>query len=102
MIKKIENYFDRLFPLNRSITGKGYQQSLKIISELIPLKKINFKSGKKIFDWKIPLEWNVETAKIDDENGKNIINFKKNNLHVIGYSDKVDSLLTFKKLKKNL
>ncbi|MBD1170970.1 DUF4910 domain-containing protein [Pelagibacterales bacterium SAG-MED02] len=102
MKKKIINYFDRLFPLNRSITGKGYQQSIKIISEIIPLKKINFKSGKKIFDWKIPLEWNVETAKIDDENGKNIIDFKKNNLHVIGYSDKVNSLLTFKKLKKNI
>lgn len=73
MIKKIENYFDRLFPIDRSITGKGYQKSLDIISEIIPLKKINFPTNKKIFDWKIPKEWNVNEAYIKDSNGK-IIN----------------------------
>ena len=40
MIKKIEYYFDQLFPLNRSITGKDYQKSLNILSKIIPLKKI--------------------------------------------------------------
>ena len=40
MINKIEHYFDKLFPLNRSITGKGYQKSLDIISEIIPQKII--------------------------------------------------------------
>ena len=64
MINKIEHYFDKLFPLNRSITGKGYQKSLDIISEIIPLKKINFLKGQKVFDWKIPKEWNVKDAYI--------------------------------------
>ena len=41
--KNIEKYFDRLFPIPRSITGKGYQKSLDIISEIIPLKKVNYK-----------------------------------------------------------
>ena len=61
MKNTIIRYFDRLF-LNRSLTGKDYQKSLKILREIIPIKIINFKSGSKVFDWKIPLEWNVKDA----------------------------------------
>ena len=102
MIKKIENYFDRLFPIDRSITGKGYQKSLDIISEIIPLKKINFPTNKKIFDWKIPKEWNVNEAYIKDETGNDVVNFNDNNLHLMGYSENFNSKITFKKLKKHL
>ena len=49
--KNIEKYFDRLFPIPRSITGKGYQKSLDIISEIIPLKKFNYKTGEKCSRW---------------------------------------------------
>ena len=89
MIKLIEKYFDRLFPLNRSLTGKDYQKSLNIINEIIPLKKINFKSGQRVFDWKIPLEWNVRKAYIKNQKGEKIIDFNQNNLHLLGYSQKL-------------
>ena len=88
MKNTIIRYFDRLFPLNRSLTGKDYQKSLKILREIIPIKIINFKSGSKVFDWKIPLEWNVKDAYILDKNKKKIIDFRKNNLHLMGYSEK--------------
>ena len=99
MINKIEHYFDKLFPLNRSITGKGYQKSLDIISEIIPLK-INFLTGQKVFDWKIPKEWNVKDAYIKNKNGDKIVDFKKNNLHLVSYSKNIQSKLKLKELKK--
>ena len=34
----LEEYFDRLFFLNRSITGKDYRKSLDILSEILPFK----------------------------------------------------------------
>ena len=102
MKKRIEKYFDRLFPLNRSLTGEDYQKSLNIISEIIPLKKINFSSGKRVFDWKVPKEWNVKNAYIEDLNQKKIIDFKKNNLHLMGYSKKISKIISLKNLKKNL
>lgn len=102
MIKLIETYFDRLFPLNRSLTGNDYQKSLKIISEIIPFQKINFRSGQKVFDWKIPLEWNVNEAFLKDSDGKKIIDFSKNNLHLIGYSQKIRKKISYNELKKNL
>ena len=102
MKNTIIRYFDRLFPLNRSLTGKDYQKSLKILREIIPIKIINFKSGSKVFDWKIPLEWNVKDAYILDKNKKKIIDFRKNNLHLMGYSEKVSKIIKLNHLKKNL
>tara|TARA_B100000767_G_C19741949_1_gene526625 strand:- start:121 stop:1386 length:1266 start_codon:yes stop_codon:yes gene_type:complete len=98
----MEKYFDRLFPLNRSLTGKDYQKSLNIINEIIPLRKINFKSGQRVFDWKIPLEWNVRKAYIKNQKGEKIIDFNQNNLHLLGYSQNLKKRISFNQLKKNL
>ena len=40
--KEMADYFDRLFPICRSITGPGYQTSLDILSELLPSKNTIF------------------------------------------------------------
>ena len=76
-----------LFPINRSITGEGVRQTLKIIKREIPqLKLFKIESGTRCFDWTIPQEWNVNEAYILDPKGKKILDFKKNNLHLMGYS----------------
>ena len=80
-----------LFPLNRSLTGKGIKQTLKIIKNEFPKLKIKkIKAGAKVFDWKIPEEWNISDAFIIDKHGDKIIDFKKNNLHVVGYSKPIN------------
>ena len=103
-IKKIYNFAaNKLFPLNRSITGRGTLQTLKYIKDIFPKLKINkIKSGTKVFDWKVPKEWNVFDAYVLDKNGKKIIDFKKNNLHLVGYSHGVDDYVTKKTLLKHL
>ena len=104
MIKKFYNIAkNQLFRINRSLTGQGVVRTLNIIKREFPnlkIKKIN--SGTKVFDWKIPPEWNVVDAYILDKNDKKIIDFKKNNLHLIGYSIPVKKTLTKKYLFKNL
>ena len=80
----------KLCPLIGSITGEGVNQTLKILKSYInKLKIIKFKSGKKVFDWTIPNEWKVNEAWIKDNNGKKIIDFEKNNLHLVGYSSSI-------------
>ena len=77
----------KLFPICRSITGDGVRKSLNIISKYIKnLKVKEIKSGTKVFDWRVPPEWNIKDAWIKDSKGKKIIDFKKNNLHLVGYS----------------
>ena len=86
MLKIIDNLLKELFPLNRSITGRDNKKTLQIIQSIIPLKIMNFKSGTKVFDWKIPDEWNIQNAWIKDNKNKKIVDFKKSNLHVMSYS----------------
>ena len=102
MSNRYEKLFDKLFPINRSITGSGYDKSLDILKKIIPFKVIKFRTGKKVFDWKIPKVWNVKEAYLIDPTDKKIIDFKKNNLHLIGYSQKKIKKLDLSKLKKNL
>ena len=62
---KILNLIKKLYPVNRSLTGPGNLETLKMIKNIIPnLKILKFKSGKKVFDWTIPSEWSVKSAYI--------------------------------------
>ena len=92
-----------LFPINRSITGDGIKKTLNIIKKQFPKLRIKkIKSGTKIFDWKIPNEWNVTDAYIEDKFGKKIVDFKKNNLHLVGYSIPIQKRISKKNLLKNI
>ena len=98
----ILKFAKKIFPLNRSLTGDGVRKTLKIIKKKVPsLKVFEVKSGKKIFDWEVPLEWNVNNAYILDPKGKKIVDFKSNNLHLVGYSQPVNKTIKLENLKKN-
>jgi len=95
----IESYFDRLWPINRSLTGNGNRETLKILSELIDLQITEVPSGTECFDWSVPPEWNVKEAWIKDSNGHKIVNFSTNNLHLLGYSIPVYKKMSLIELK---
>ncbi len=102
-INKYINLGKNIFPICRSLTGNGNRKTLNILKSKIPnLHILEIPSGKRVFDWIIPPEWNIKDAYIKDEFGNKIIDFKKNNLHVINYSAPVSKKIRFKDLKKNL
>ena len=82
----IELLFDELFPIPRSITGDGYRKSLQIISRFIPFEIERTFSGAKVFDWTVPPEWVIDDAYLIDPSGNKILDFKKNNLELLNYS----------------
>ena len=93
----IKKYFDLtkkvLYPINRSLTGEGIQKTLKIIKKEFPALKIRkILSGSKVYDWKVPPEWNVSEAYVADKYGNKIIDFKMNNLHLVSYSAPINKL----------
>ncbi|MFN5183944.1 MAG: DUF4910 domain-containing protein [Bacteroidota bacterium] len=99
---EIEKYFDRLWPICRSITGNGLRESLKILQELIPLNLTEIPSGAKVFDWEIPQEWNIKDAYLLTPNGKKICDFKVNNLHLVNYSIPVNMEIEYENLLPHL
>jgi aminopeptidase-like protein len=102
MKNSIEEYFDRLWPITRSLTGNGNRESLKILSEIIDLEITEVPCGTKCFDWNVPPEWNINEAWIKDSKRNIIIDFSDNNLHILGYSEPLQGKFSFEELKSHL
>lgn len=102
LTEQLEQYFDRLWPICRSITGDGLRESLRILGEILPLEIIEVPSGTSVFDWTIPLEWNIQDAYILTPDGRKIAAFKNNNLHLVNYSIPVDKKINWAELQKHL
>jgi len=91
-----------LFPICRSITGNGVRETLDIINEHISVKKVEIPSGKEVFDWTIPDEWNINDGYIIEPNGEKIVDFKKLNLHILNYSTPIEKIIELDDLKKHI
>lgn len=92
-----------IFPICRSITGNGVRQTLRLLKNSYPdLTVYEVPSGTKVFDWEIPKEWNIQEAYIEDMDKNKIIDFKDNNLHVVGYSAPMDEYMTLEQLQSFL
>jgi len=92
-----------LYPICRSITRDGVRETLNYVQRIIPeLKICKVQSGTKVFDWTIPEEWNIRDAWLKDSQGNVILEFNKNNLHVVGYSTPIDKIVDYEELQKHL
>ncbi len=93
----------RLFPICRSITGNGFRESLHILKEHLPAMVLHeVPTGTHCFDWTVPKEWNIRDAYFVDPNGHKHCEFKRHNLHVVGYSTPVDTVVSLEELQKHL
>ena len=95
-----------LFPINRSLSGNGNRQTLNYLKENylgeLNIHEYSISDNPSTFDWNTPYEWNIDEAYIEDENGNKIIDFKNNNLHILGYSESVDVTIPFSELDSHL
>ena len=88
-----------LFSICRSITGDGTRMTLSYFEKINPeFRRLKFKTGQKVFDWEIPKEWNIKDAYLEHESGKRYAEFKKCNLHIVGYSKPVNKKISKKEL----
>lgn len=100
---EIHNFAKQLWPINRSITGKGLRSTLDLIKQHLPdLEVKSVPSGTEVFDWKVPKEWHAEEAYIVTPSGAKICDLKVNNLHLLGYSTSFDGNITLENLKEHL
>src|SRR5712691_11110418 len=91
-----------LYPICRSITGNGVRETLRRVSEHIPLKVHEVPTGTRVFDWTVPKEWNIRDAYVKDSDGVKVIDFKKSNLHVLNYSTPIRKRMSLAELREHL
>ena len=94
----------KIQPIYRSITGEGNRKTLNIFKKINPkLKVVHFKSGTKVFDWRVPKVWSIKDAWIKSlKTNKKIISFQKNFLCVMGYSTPIKKVISVGELKKKI
>ena len=100
--KEMHNFIVELYPICRSITGGGVRETLRAIRKRIPLEMYEVPSGTKVFDWTVPLEWNVSDAYIMNREGKRVVDFKTHNLHLMNYSSPVRKKMPLADLRSHL
>jgi aminopeptidase-like protein len=91
-----------LYPICRSKTGDGVRETMAVLQRYIPLQIHEVPSGTRVFDWTVPKEWNIRDAYVKDGSGKRIVDFRKSNLHVVGYSVPVRQVMSLLALKPHL
>ena len=100
--EEMNSLIRRLYPICRSITGKGVRETLSILQETISLQMHEVPTGTNVFDWSVPKEWNIRDAYIMNSAGEKIVDFKASNLHVLNYSMPIHRKVSLAELKNHL
>jgi aminopeptidase-like protein len=91
-----------LYPTCRSITGDGFRDSLRRLSEVVPIALTEVPTGTRVLDWTVPREWNIRDAWIADAAGRRVVDFRASNLHVVSYSVPVRARMSLASLRPKL
>jgi len=100
--EEIFAFVAEIYPICRSITGRGVRETLRAIGAHIKLEVHEVPTGTAVFDWVIPREWNIREAYIRNERGEKVLDFSQSNLHVMSYSVPVQQRISLAQLKKHV
>jgi len=103
MYEPMHDWARDLYPICRSLTGAGVRETLAYLARLIPgLQTHSIATGERAFDWTVPDEWSIRAAYVEDEAGRRVIDFADHNLHLVGYSEPVDTRMGLDELQSHL
>lgn len=98
----LEELFETLFPICRSIAGPGIRASLECLARHMPLSIEGVSSGSKVLDWTVPDEWELKRARLFAPNGETVLDTNNCNLHVLNFSEKFSGEMPLDALQAHL
>lgn len=92
-----------LYPICRSITGPGVRATFDRLADELPITRRSLPTGTPVFDWTIPEEWVLRSARlVRASDGETIVDAAVHNLHVVNSSTAVDAVMTLDELRPHL
>ena len=80
--------------LNRTLVSDDMDKTLTIIGSYMPdsanYTTENYAPLTQVWTWKVPERYVVHEAYLETEDGKRVVDFKDNPLHIISYSLPID------------
>jgi aminopeptidase-like protein len=98
----INDAFEYLFPLHRSLAGEENRKSLRYLQSIADFDVMEIPSGTKAYDWTVPQEWEVNEAYIETDYGYRVVDYKDNNLHLVSYSNPVKGMFSWEELSEHI
>lgn len=93
----------KLWNFPRSLSGDGVRSTIAEISSAVGgLEVHEIASGIKVGDWEVPLEWNLNSARLVAPDGTIVCDTTRSNLHLVGYSVPFHGLVSLKELEGHL
>jgi len=77
---------DELWTLPRDIVSDGYDAALHALAGQLPMKIHQYDSGSRRFTWIVPEKWTCHEAHLESLDGKRLLSYEDNPLHVVSYS----------------
>jgi aminopeptidase-like protein len=102
----MKSVLEQIYPLHRTLVSDGLDQALEIVGSYLPDEMNynieNYAPGTAVWTWKVPERYVVHQAYLETEDGRRIVDFKDNPLHLLSYSLPVDKMLTWNELEPHL
>lgn len=83
---KMMELIEELWFLKRDIISDDYDRALARLAREIPLKIHEVPSGTKVWTWTVPEKWTCRAAYLETLDGKRLLDYSDNPLHVVSYS----------------
>jgi aminopeptidase-like protein/aminoglycoside N3'-acetyltransferase len=86
----MEELISALWKLPRDIVSDGYDTALQALSTQVPMVVHEYPTGTECWTWLIPEKWTCREAWLETLDGRRLLSYEDNPLHVISYSLPID------------
>ncbi|MBT3392128.1 MAG: DUF4910 domain-containing protein [Chloroflexi bacterium] len=103
---KLKSLLTRIHPLHRTLASAEMDEALRIVGEAMPAAANytveSFVPNTPVWTWRVPERYRVHEAYLAFEDGRRIVDFADNPLHIVSYSPPIDAVLTWDELAPHL
>jgi aminopeptidase-like protein/aminoglycoside N3'-acetyltransferase len=98
----MEDLISTLWRLPRDIVSDGYDTALRALSTQVPMVVHEYPTGTECWTWLVPEKWTCQEAGLETLDGRRLLSYADNPLHVVSYSLPIDREVSREELFEHL